>query len=57
MFAFTLAYFTGSKEHNIAMRQRAIDRGLRLNEFGLIPEAKAGELKGIEVAVNFPYLQ
>ena len=50
MFAFTLAYFTGSKEHNIAMRQRAIDRGLRLNEFGLIPEDKAGELKGIEAA-------
>lgn len=48
---FTLAYFTGSKEHNIAMRQRAIDRGLRLNEFGLIPEAKAGELKGMEAAV------
>mgnify|MGYP002836027559 CR=1 FL=1 len=50
MFAFTLAYFTGSKEHNIAMRQRAIDRGLRLNEFGLIPEEKAGSLKGIEAA-------
>ena len=48
---FTLAYFTGSKEHNIVMRQRAIDRGLRLNEFGLIPEAKAGELKGMEAAV------
>ena len=32
------------------MRQRAIDRGLRLNEFGLIPEDKAGELKGIEAA-------
>lgn len=47
---FTLAYFTGSKEHNIALRQRAIDRGLRLNEFGLIPEAKAGELKGMEAA-------
>ena len=47
---FTLAYFTGSKEHNIAMRQRAIDRGLRLNEFGLIPEAEAGELKGMEAA-------
>jgi DNA polymerase (family X) len=30
-----LLYFTGSKEHNIAMRQRAIDRGLRLNEYGL----------------------
>ena len=38
VFPFTLAYFTGSKEHNIAMRQRAIDRGLRLSEFGLIPE-------------------
>jgi DNA polymerase (family 10) len=34
-FPFALAYFTGSKEHNIVMRQRAIDRGLRLNEYGL----------------------
>ena len=28
-------YFTGSKQHNIVMRQRAIERGLRLNEYGL----------------------
>jgi DNA polymerase (family X) len=28
-------YFTGNKEHNIVMRQRAIERGLRLNEYGL----------------------
>jgi len=48
--AFTLAYFTGSKEHNIAMRQRAISKGLRLNEFGLIPESEAGELKGMAAA-------
>jgi DNA polymerase (family 10) len=34
-FPFALAYFTGSKEHNIVMRQRAIARGLRLNEYGL----------------------
>lgn len=34
-FPFALHYFTGSKEHNIVMRQRAIDRGLRLNEYGL----------------------
>ena len=34
-FPFALAYFTGSKEHNIVMRQKAIDRGLRLNEYGL----------------------
>lgn len=34
-YPFALAYFTGSKEHNIVMRQRAIERGLRLNEYGL----------------------
>jgi len=50
IFPFTLAYFTGSKEHNIVMRQRAIDRGLRLSEFGLIPEAEAGDLKGMAAA-------
>ena len=30
-----LLYFTGSKSHNIALRQRAIDRGLLLSEYGL----------------------
>jgi len=30
-----LMYFTGSKEHNIVMRQRARDRGMALNEYGL----------------------
>ena len=34
-FPSALMYFTGSKQHNIVMRQRAIDRGLRLNEYGL----------------------
>jgi DNA polymerase (family X) len=34
-YPFALLYFTGSKEHNITMRQRAIQRGLRLNEYGL----------------------
>lgn len=34
-FPFALMYFTGSKEHNIVMRQRAIELGLRLNEYGL----------------------
>jgi DNA polymerase (family 10) len=34
-YPFALLYFTGSKEHNIVMRQRAIERGLRLNEYGL----------------------
>lgn len=30
-----LMYFTGSKEHNIVLRQRARDRGMSLNEYGL----------------------
>ena len=50
VFAFTMAYFTGSKEHNVRMRQRALDKGLRLNEFGLFPVDQVGELKGIEAA-------
>jgi DNA polymerase (family 10) len=34
-FPFALNYFTGSKEHNVAMRQRAIQYGLKLNEYEL----------------------
>ncbi|MBA4190100.1 MAG: DNA polymerase/3'-5' exonuclease PolX [Planctomycetaceae bacterium] len=34
-FPFALHYFTGSKEHNIRLRQRAIDHGWLLNEYGL----------------------
>ena len=30
-----MQYFTGSKSHNIALRDRAITRGLKLNEYGL----------------------
>jgi len=37
-FPFALAYFTGSKEHNVVMRQRAKDRGLKLNEYGLFKD-------------------
>jgi DNA polymerase (family 10) len=33
-----LMYFTGSKAHNIALRQRAIERGWTLNEYALSVE-------------------
>jgi DNA polymerase (family 10) len=39
-FPFALAYFTGSKQHNIRMRQRAIERGWSLNEYSLGDEKK-----------------
>jgi DNA polymerase (family 10) len=35
-----LCYFTGSKAHNIALRARAIRRGLKLNEYGLFKGKK-----------------
>ena len=35
-FGSASLYFTGSKAHNIALRQRAIDRGWLLNEYGLM---------------------
>lgn len=34
-FGAAILYFTGSKSHNIALRQRAMDRGWLLNEYGL----------------------
>ncbi|MBK1877012.1 DNA polymerase/3'-5' exonuclease PolX [Pelagicoccus mobilis] len=36
-FAFALHHFTGSKDHNVAMRQRALAKGLSLSEWGLKP--------------------
>lgn len=40
LFPFGLHYFTGSKAHNIRMRQRAIDRGWLLSEYGLGSETE-----------------
>ncbi|GMU90968.1 MAG: DNA polymerase/3'-5' exonuclease PolX [Candidatus Hydrogenedentota bacterium] len=34
-FPYALHHFTGSKAHNVAMRQRARDLGLKMNEYGL----------------------
>jgi len=34
-FPFALQYFTGSKEHNVALRSLALKQGLSLNEYGL----------------------
>ncbi len=34
-FPAALMYFTGSKEHNVGLRQRARDRNMALNEYGL----------------------
>jgi DNA polymerase (family X) len=56
-FAFALHHFTGSKDHNVQMRQRALARGLSLSEWGLVPadgegtakEKAAGGTAGVKV--------
>ena len=47
-YPFALNYFTGSKEHNIEMRSRALQRGWTLNEYRLSklpPDPKAKKKK------------
>jgi len=44
-FPFALHYFTGSKEHNIVMRQRAQAHGYKLNEYGLLKGTTATKCK------------
>nr|AKY04209.1 DNA-directed DNA polymerase X [uncultured haloarchaeon] len=34
-FGAALQYFTGSKDHNVALRNRAIERDLKMNEYGV----------------------
>ena len=34
-FGAALQYFTGSKDHNVAVRNRAIEMGLKVNEYGV----------------------
>ncbi|PSQ10495.1 DNA polymerase/3'-5' exonuclease PolX [Halobacteriales archaeon QS_5_70_15] len=34
-FGAALQYFTGSRDHNVRLRNRAIERGLKMNEYGV----------------------
>jgi len=34
-FPYALHHFSGSKEHNVALRSRAVERGMKLNEYGV----------------------
>jgi DNA polymerase (family 10) len=40
-FGAAWMYFTGSKDHNVRMRERAIEQGLSLNEYALTKDGKA----------------
>ncbi len=50
-----LMYFTGSKEHNIRLRERAIKMGFTLNDWGLFPideEKEAPHLRGVKAVAG-----
>jgi DNA polymerase (family 10) len=51
-----MQYFTGSKSHNIALRDRALDRGLHLNEYGLFRAADEERLAGDSEAAIYEAL-
>ena len=59
-FGAALHYFTGSKSHNIAIRTRAVKRGLKLSEYGIFDRAdrRLGGATEEEVfrAVGLPFI-
>jgi DNA polymerase (family 10) len=58
-YGAALQYFTGSKAHNIVIRKRAQDRGLKINEYGVFRGEKsiAGRTeKDVYAAVDLPWI-
>lgn len=45
-YGAAMQYFIGSKDHNVALRQIAVKKGYKLNEYGLFREGKRGKVKG-----------
>ncbi|MCA9037412.1 MAG: DNA polymerase/3'-5' exonuclease PolX [Planctomycetaceae bacterium] len=57
-FGAALQYFTGSKEHNVVVRGRAKDQGLKVNEYGVFKgdEQIAGRTEeDVYAAVGLPW--
>ena len=66
-----LVYFTGSKEHNIKLRQRGVERGLKISEYGVFrvseddepDDPRSGDLVGgrtekqVYAAVDLPWIR
>ncbi len=59
-FGSALQYFTGSKEHNIITRKLALEKGLKLNEYGVFKGNKriAGQTEEeVYQAIGLPYIE
>ena len=48
-YGAALVYFTGSKEHNVALRRRGVERGLRISEYGVF-RVDGDEVQGEPIA-------
>ncbi|HYG61793.1 MAG TPA: DNA polymerase/3'-5' exonuclease PolX [Thermoanaerobaculia bacterium] len=48
-YGAALVYFTGSKEHNVKLRRRGVERGLRISEYGVfrVGGAEKGDQEGV----------
>lgn len=58
-YGAAMQYFTGSKEHNIVIRRRAQERGLKINEYGVFREdtAIAGRTEEeVYASVGLPWI-
>ena len=58
-FGAALVYFTGSKEHNIAIRKIGVKKSLKLNEYGVFKGKKrvAGKTESeVYKKINLPYI-
>ena len=58
-YGAALMYFTGSKAHNIRLRNLALERGLKLNEYGLFRGARAlagATEEDIYAALGLPWI-
>jgi len=60
-FGAALQYFTGSKDHNVRVREIAVRKGLRLSEYGVFDEATGARIAGateddVYAAVGLPWI-
>jgi DNA polymerase (family 10) len=60
-FGAALQYFTGSKEHNVRVREIAVRKGLRLSEYGVFDEGSGARIAGateedVYAAVGLPWV-
>jgi DNA polymerase (family 10) len=60
-FGAALQYFTGSKEHNVRLRETASRRGLRISEYGVFDEATGARVAGateedVYATVGLPWI-